>query len=132
MRTINKTLYSRLIAQAEEAEIQGLTKIADMILDQTEKNAEAIRSDEASYNYSSEELEADVEKCFWDAAVRVADYHDKSFDAKHLESIIKECSRTLLNELRASLQVEHGVGAFESTVPGEVKQRVVIAVEEDE
>lgn len=130
MRTITETLHKRLVAQSEEAKIQGLTKVASHI---DEKVAEAkVRKDDAIYVYSDEEFKKDVEKALWDAALRVADFHNTTFDASEVQNIVDKYSEELISDLRVLANVEHGVGVFEPTIPGEMKAQVILSLEDEE
>lgn len=130
MRTITETLHKRLVAQSEEAKIQGLTKTASHI---DEKIATTkVRKNESIYVYSNEDFQKDVESALWDAVLRVADFHNTTFDANEVQNIIDKYSQELVSDLRVLANVEHGVGAFEPTIPGETKAQVILSLEDDE
>jgi len=69
-RTISNRVFLRLVAQANEADIQGDEVVAENLTKQIEKyaQAEAIRPDESEYKYSKEELKSDVKEILWTAA----------------------------------------------------------------
>lgn len=127
MRTIRKGLAMRLESQAQEANVQGLTKIASN-LQEIIKNTPA-RENDQSYTYSSGSYHEDVEKLLWKAAARSMDFYDVSFDAADLDNVIKSLAANFIEEMRLLGGSEHGVGANEPTVPGEIGQKVIIEVE---
>ncbi len=130
MRTITENLKDRIVAQSEEAKLQGLTKTASHLADIAEKIA--VRKNAESYTYSNEDFEADVEGAIWNAVVRFADFHNVSIDGVIVQPVIEKVAKDLISELRAKTGTTHGVGAYESNVPGESKQTVILSVEENE
>lgn len=132
MRTIKKTLFNRLAVQAQEAEIQGLTKVADALTSQIEKNSAYVRKNDEFYVYSEKDVKSDIQNKFWDIIVRIADYYDANIDAKDMQYIIDKAANDILNEVRVKLGINHGIGAYEPNVPGEVSDRVAIELEEED
>lgn len=125
MRTISKTLQKRLIAQADEANFQGLEKISDHL--QKIASIQAVRSDNEEYVYSAEDLKNDVERLLWGCVVRTQDYFDKTADAKNIGSIIT----SLAEEIITSVRIDIGgdvIGPHEPFVPGE--QRMIVEIDE--
>ncbi len=129
MRTITENLKERLTAQANEAKLQGLTKTAAHLTGLTEKTT--VRKNAESYTYSNEDFESDVENALWSAVVRFADFHNISVDGVIGQNIVEKFAKDLVSELRAKTGTVHGIGAYESNVPGESKQTVILSVEED-
>lgn len=133
MRTIKKTFLTRLAAQAQEAEVQGLTKVADALTSQIEKNSDHIRKNEEFYVYSEKDVKADIQDKFWDIIVRIADYYDTNIDAKEMQALIDKAADDILNDVRVKLGINHGIGAYEPNVPGEeIPDRVTIELEEED
>lgn len=130
MRTVTENLKNRLILQSEEAEIQGLTKIASHLIDQAE--ILDVRADNESYTYSNEDFQNDVENSIWKAVVRFADFHNVTVDAIQAQNIVEKVASDLISELRVKTGTIHGVGAFEPTVSGEERQTVLLNVEEND
>ena len=130
MRTVTENLKSRLLIQSEEAEIQGLTKIASHLLVQAE--IAPVRADDESYTYSNEDFQNDVENSIWGAVVRFADFHNVSINASQAQDIVEKISASLISELRVKTGTIHGVGAFEPTVSGEERHTVILSVDENE
>ena len=101
MKTIKQSLFNRLIVQAEEAEFQGLTKIAKSLTNQIDLYAGNIRPTEAIYSYSSDVFAEDIKDCLWEMAIRTADFHNVSFDADKIENLIEclpgESEKIILN-----------------------------------
>ena len=130
MRTINENLRDRLVAQAEEAEVQGLTKVAEQLTSQIEKSD--VRSSEEFYSYAESDLNSDIESTLWTAAIRVADFHNQSIDANDVEKSVKALAEDFIRDLRNKIGIQDGVGAYEPTLPGEEKEHISIELKEDE
>lgn len=130
MRTITENLKDRLIAQSNEAKVQGLTKTASHLTNIAENIS--VRKNADSYTYSNEDFQSDVEGQLWNAVVRFADFHNVSVDGIEAQSIVEKVAKDLISELRAKTGTTHGVGAFESNVPGESKQTVIVSVDEND
>ena len=128
--TIAEHVRNRLVAQAEEAEIQGLTKVAEHLTNQIEKND--VRPTESFYSYAEHELESDVEAALWDAAIRVVDFHDRPFNAVDIYEEVSRIAKELVTNLRTKIGAIDGVGAFEPDLLGEEKGHVSIELLEDE
>lgn len=131
MRTITKTMLNRLQAQAEEAKMLGLTKIASSLSEQVEKHSDHVRDTEELYVYSGEQMREDVEKALWTAIVRVADFYGANFDAEKAQVSVDKIASDLVDEVRINVGATDGVGAYEASVPGEVRERVVIDLVEN-
>lgn len=126
MRTISKTLKKRLIAQAEEANFQGMEKVAIRLSQQVKSNP--TRQDADEYIYSSAEMKSDIENLLWNAVVRAEDYFGKTADAKEASILVE----ALVDELITSIRTKIGgdvIGPHEPLVPGE--QRMIVEIDED-
>lgn len=130
MRTITEYIYNRLIAQVDEVRVQGFEKLANKIEDVV--IAVPHRKDDDSYTYASEDFKNDVEKNIWEAVVRTADFHNTSFDIKDIEPIVKKLANELISELNVISNNTAGVGAFEPTVPGEIRGKKVLEITEND
>lgn len=130
MRTVTENLKNRLILQSEEAEIQGLTKIASHLIDQAEITP--VRADNESYTYSNEDFQNDIEGSIWGAVVRFADFHNVSINAAEAQNIVEKIASDLVSELRVKTGTIHGVGAFEPTISGEERQTLILSVDEND
>jgi len=134
MRTIRELLFKRLALQADEADRVGLTKLASDVTSLLDRQSENVRSDQDFYLYDADEFNSDVNGHLWDAVVRVADFYDiKGLDIKTAEKIVSAISK----EMKESICIAHfgtdkAVGAFEPTVPGEIKEQESIEISEDE
>jgi hypothetical protein len=124
------TLVDRLKAQAEEAKVQGLTKVAANLEDQIE--SVELRDDDSFYVYAQEDFESDMEGLLWNAAVRAADFYGCGVDALKVQDIVKRVSKELSDEIRVQGGVVEDVGAYEPVVPGELYERTAIEVEESD
>jgi hypothetical protein len=127
MRTISQNLKLRLLAQAEEADFNGLEKIAMKLNNQI--GSATIRQDTDEYIYSKNDLRNDVEDLLWKAAVRAQDYFGKTADAGAVGEIIEVLADDLINSVRNKISGVSVIGPYEPLVPGE--QRLIVEIEED-
>ena len=127
MQTIDKNLWNRLCAQAQEAKEQGLTKIATNLENQLTEigNNGKIRDEKTKFSYSNESFEHDVHQALWSIAIRAADFYQKSFDSKKIQTIIEKTATDLISDLRIEISPD-GVGANEPSIPGEEIDKVVM------
>lgn len=133
MRTITENLLHRLAAQAQEAEVQGLSKVAESLTDQVEKHGSHVRSDEAFYSYNESDFRKDVNSKLWDIIVRAADFYGvRKFDAQEIQGLIENASQELVADFCHKVGVNHGVGAYEDKVPGETLDKSAIEVDEED
>lgn len=131
MKTINSTLFFRLLAQAEEAETQGMEKVAESLTTQIEKNASHVRESDENYKYSYETLEKDINDHLWNAVIRVADFYDvKQFHADKTQEMIEKIAKEIVSEVCLQANINHGVGAYEEPLPGELVNQVNLEVVE--
>lgn len=126
MRTISRNLKKRLIAQAEEANFQGLEKVAIKLTHQAQNNP--IRDDLDEYMYSHNELRSDVENLLWSAAVRTQDYFGKTANAKEVGELVESFAEELISSIRTKIGGDV-IGPHEPLVPGE--ERVIVEIDED-
>ena len=129
MRTINDNLRDRLVAEAEEAEVQGLTKVAEHLTHQIEKND--VRNSSEFYSYAENDLCDDVESALWSAAIRVADFHNQSIDANEIDKSVKAFAGDFIKDMRNKIGAST-VGAYEPNLPGEEKEFVTMELREDD
>lgn len=129
-RTITEDLLERLQAQADEADIIGETKLADIVTNQIQKTA--IRKNDDFYSYASIELKNDIESLLWQAALRVADFNASSLDIIEVQKSIESFANNFIEDFTVQSGITHGVGAYEPVVPGEEKQHVLFQIEEKE
>ncbi|KKN61000.1 hypothetical protein LCGC14_0526250 [marine sediment metagenome] len=128
MRTITEKFANRLEAQAKEAELQGLSKVADHLSNIIKDHD--TRETGASYTYAEDDFKTDVEKKLWEGVVRATDFFDCDMDAAEMQDVVSKLAKHLIDEVRIKGGVRHGVGAYEPNVPGERLERVTIEVEE--
>jgi len=118
MKKLNIVIYNKLLAQAEEAKAQGLTKLASGIL-------EAIGShpNEEESEYSYKQLQDDVHRDLWKVASRLLHYYDvQSLDAEKIDAEILVWASKLVDGLEETIGVDEVlVGALEPKVPGQDK-----------
>lgn len=129
MRSLTKKLAHRLDAQAREAEIQGLTKVATHLDGVIEKNS--IREDDANYTYAEEDFKDNVERNVWLGVARAMDFYDCHVDAAEMQPVVEKLAKILTEEVRIKGGIHHGVGAHEPNVPGERLEKVTIELSED-
>lgn len=133
MRTITENLFHRLAAQAQEAELQGLTKIAELLTTQLENHSSSVRSDDALYSYNENNFRDDVNTQMWNAIIRAADFYGvKRFNAQEVQELIEKTSQELIHSFCIHSGVIHGVGAYEERVPGEMLESTSIEVAEED
>lgn len=133
MRTIRRSIFNRLYVQADEAEKLGLKSIATNLTNVLEKTASHVREDESFYSYSSNEFKEDVDQIMWDAAIRIADFYDiRQIDAEAVNHLLNKFASDLKKEICTIHKKSSAVGAFEPTVPGEVKEHTVFEISEEE
>jgi hypothetical protein len=132
MRTIKKNLLYRLLAQAEEADLQGLTKVSESLTTQITKNAETLRDSDESYIYPKHEFQKEIEEKFWDIMVRAADFYNINLDAQEAQLLIEKYAEDLTHDMQVKFAIKHGVGAYEPMVPGEAQDKILVEVMEKE
>lgn len=126
MRTISNTLKKRLLAQADEANFNGLEKVASKLIHQAKNNP--VRKDFEEYVYSHKDLQNDVENLLWSAATRTQDYFGKTANAEEIGEIIESLSEELISSVRKKIGGAV-IGPHEPLVPGE--QRMLVEIDED-
>ena len=117
MRTITKKFAQRLLAQAKEAELQGLTKVADHVSNMVTVNS--VRQNDVPYVYASNEFQSDIESKLWEGVIRAADFFDCDIKTAEMHNVVTKLAQYLIEEVRINGGVKHGVGAHEPSVPGE-------------
>jgi hypothetical protein len=129
MRSITENQRDRMVAQAEEAEVRGLTKIAEHLTYQIEKTA--VRPTDSFYSYAKNEFQHDIETALWAAILRVADFHDKTIDPVDAQEIVEKFAEDLIHDVRVKAGAD-SVGAHEPNLPGEIKEHISIELSENE
>jgi len=111
--TLDTVIYNKLLLQAEEANDQNLTKLANGIL-------AALESKDDKIEYSCCELNNDIYFGLWKLAANFIKYYDlNSVDAQKLNEIIEINAEKFVNDLEKSLDMELKFGANEPKVPGQ-------------
>lgn len=118
VKKLNSVIYNKLLAQAEEAKTQGLTKLASGILEAIGSHPNDERSE-----YTYKQLRDDVHKDLWKVATRLLHYYDvNSLDAEKLDAEILVWAAKMVDGLEDSLGVDSVlVGPLEPKVPGQDK-----------
>jgi thermostable 8-oxoguanine DNA glycosylase len=115
---LNSVVYRKLVAQAEEAKAQGLTKLASNIMEAIgDEPAEELKE------YSYTQMENDIHGHLWKVASHVMKYYNVSFaDVQKLDKGILLWASELIDEVEHSLGVGGSVkGPLEPKLPGENK-----------
>ena len=121
--SIKQSFLKKLTAQADEAELQNLPKIAEALTTVIAKNASNIRTSDVKYSYSSDKFHQDIEENLWNIVVRAADFYNNSFDAAEIQPMIESYATSLILELKNKLGTLDGIGAYETPVLGEINNR---------
>lgn len=115
MSKLNQTIFRKLQACAEEAREQGLVKLA--------QNIESAIGDSPGepepYSYS--QVEDDVHREIWKAAMHLARYWGvNSIDVMKLDNSILIWASEMIDEVERSLGVNKGaIGPLEPKLPGQ-------------
>lgn len=130
MSTISEIYRDRLVAEADEADAIGLTKIAENLTRQIESNP--VRSKNSSYTYSSEEFEQDIQDSLWNVVVRTADFHGAFVDSAKAQDLVDHFSREIVSNIRNVAKISNVIGAHEPKLPGENPTSDILEVGEDD
>lgn len=129
MRTITELHRDRLIAEADEADTEGLAKVAENLTRQIERTS--VRANEAGYTYANEDFAQDVQDNLWSVIIRTADFHGATIDSKKAQELVDFYSDELVSVIKGAGKITSKIGAYEPPVPGETRQVPVIEVEEE-
>jgi len=132
MRTISKTLFKRIAAQSSEADLQGLTKVADLSTEYLEKNSSNVRDTDEFYSYSKEEFKKDVMDQMVNIMLRTADFYGVSdLKISEMHEILEKTAEDLIHDIRVTSGVKVDVGAYEPILPGEITSVASIEVSDE-
>lgn len=116
---MNDTIANKLILQAQEAKIIGLTKLSEAVYD----GVVSVQVSEPNDAFNSDELESVAHAALWKVACSVAAYHDlQSMDIQKVHQIIVAAADKLVHEIEIQLEVGDKIGQFEDNVSGQVKR----------
>lgn len=102
MVKLNSIISHKLFAQAEEAKETGMLKLANSI-----ESAVSIDPSVENLEYSYNQLEEDVHKDLWKAAVNIIKYYNlESADAKKLDKSICILASEMIREIEQELGVD--------------------------
>ena len=119
MRTISEQHRDRLIAQAQEADTQGLTKLAEALTIQLEKTS--VRGKFEDYSYANESFEKDARDILWGLVVRASDFHGNDIDPVEADKLVEVYAVEFVKDLRKMAGIKP-VGKYEPKVMGEVEE----------
>jgi len=115
MKKLNKTAYTRLKAQADEAKEIGLTKLANGI-----NNSLADGPREEDTYVTEKELHTEIYNHLWNITASVIDYYDlQKVDATKIDTIINSLTKTAFEDIKSALNVKEIVSPREMPLPGE-------------
>lgn len=116
MSKLNTTIYRKLLACAQEAEEQGMVKLASNI-----KEAIGTDSTDTPEPYSYGDMENDVQRELWKAATHLVRYWNlKRVDVQKLDNSILLYAAELIDEVEHSLGVgPDAVSSLDPKVPGQ-------------
>jgi hypothetical protein len=115
---LNLTIYRKLMAQAEEAQGQGLTKLASSI-----RQAISDDNDSGDEQYSYAQLNDEIHRDLWKLAKRIMMYYDvEDVEVEKLDKTILSWAVKMTDDLEVTLGVDTIVkGPLEPKLPGEDK-----------
>lgn len=118
MKKLNKTVYEKLILQAEEAKEQNMIKLANAILSSLTSTPET-----ENVSYCIAELNRDVYHDLWKTATNILKYYDlDSVDAEKIDETIEIFASKFISELEHTLSIPEGtIGPLEDKLPGQSK-----------
>lgn len=112
---LSKSVYNKIVLQAEEARELGFTKLANNVLSVV---GAAPRDEEIIYN--EYDLIADADAVLWKIAMNVIAYHDlKSVDIQKIEEVIDELGVLAVSKIENILGVAGDVGKLEEKLIGQ-------------
>jgi hypothetical protein len=117
MKKLNETIYNKLLLQAEEANDQGLTKLANALFESLAEDAVKENGDS-----SLKELKEEIYGDLWKIATKIAAYYGtESLDTMKLDTEINYTSDKLFSLIKNVLDIESTFGPNEPEVIGENK-----------
>lgn len=118
MKKLNSIIYGKLMLQAEEARDRDMLKLASDILASVE-----LGPDDSKIEYSSEDLNNDIQEGLWKLAACVMKYHDiQSVDVEKMDDCLKLAGMTVRSMACTAIDLAYDdVGPLEPKVLGESK-----------
>ncbi len=119
MKKFNSVIFNKLLLQAEEAEYQGLNKLATAL----HTNLKPYLNEEnSSSEYSMDEMKQEIYNNLWAAASSIIKYYDvQSVDAIKVHAAIEEMTENMLQNIKNSIEVSSTFGPLEPKTPGETE-----------
>ena len=116
MIKIDKNIYDRLYAQAEEADDLGFVKLASNL----KENLQRLKPEE-NMVFSSEQLDDNLHKKLWSIAIDTINFYNiKNADALKINETIEFLIPKIIKEIKSSISEDSNViGSFEPKLPGE-------------
>jgi hypothetical protein len=127
MRTISEIYRDRLVAEADEADKLQLTKLAENITRQVEKNP--VREASASYTYPVSDFKQDIQDSLWNLVIRTADFHGMYISSEKAQSIVDYFENEIVDNIRKAAGVSGDIGSYEPKLPGEDSGAVILDIE---
>jgi hypothetical protein len=117
MKKLTAVMYNKLLLQAEEAKEQGMSKLANSILE-----AIGPYPAEEVEEYTFAELENDFHKGLWKLASQLMVYYGvQSADAEKVDAIVTAHADKMIDDLEDEFKLFGSVGVSEPSLPGEEK-----------
>lgn len=118
MDKINKTLYGKILLQADEAKIRGMKKLAAAVLN----GLGPVSREDEKFSYSSKDLNTDIYNGLWKLSLNILGYHDlESVDIEKLDAVIQKAASEFVDNIENSLDLENQIGPNEDVLPGQLK-----------
>lgn len=118
MKKLNSIIYKKLQLQAEEAEEQGMIKLASAVFD-------AIGDEYygATLPYSPDQLQNDIHQDLWKIATKLITYHNlNSANIEKIDDVLLSWSEKITNDLEKTFNVNNNIkGPLEPLLAGEIK-----------
>lgn len=114
---LNKTVYNKLLLQAQEAKELGLKKLSNIIFNNI---GSVPKEDTEIDSFSSLQLKEKVHSSLWKIALDVIKYHDlESVDIQKIDEILVNLAEQVLSEVEVSLGADDKIGPLEPKLFGE-------------
>ncbi len=111
---LNPTLHKKLLAEAEEAKLQSLTKLASAL------EHALVPSEDSQSLYSLSEVRQDVYEGLWKLATSLLKYHDvTSLPTERLDVVLADLSIDFMEQVEQVIGKQDQIGPFEPKVPGQ-------------
>ena len=115
MKTIGKSLRTKLKAQADEAAFLGITKVASGLT--TSLDTLGARASDQGFIFTKDDLQKEVEDSLWTAAAQTQDFYGRAIDARIVHDLVVDAAEDFIASLANKLGTVRGV--YDIPVAGE-------------